>query len=92
MIPEKLKITGTFELRLNKDGEHATLVLRFGVMNDEIREWLKFTYCNDMLWRHHAGNLGAEGGTEYFSTILRSKYIHFLEHIQGNQYCIREDE
>jgi hypothetical protein len=85
-----MTIKGTFELSLN-GGKHATF--KFNLPPDlpqEFKDWFHFTYCNDLLWRHHAGNVGASNGTEYFSMVQMDLYQKFLSKV-GDKYLIKEE-
>lgn len=83
-----MTVTGTFELSICDDGKHATVKFVFPEMTSDVRAWLRFTYCNDIVWRHHAGNIGSPGGVELFSMIRMDLYQKLFRHIHGDQFIV----
>ncbi len=81
----EVQVHGTFTLNLLPDGRYANLELHFAEPKSErLEEWLRFTYCNDLVWRHHA-SLGPD---QWFSLLRFELYRHLLQHIQGEQYLV----
>jgi hypothetical protein len=76
-----MKVKGTFEFFLNDDGKHASLVLKF---NEPVEDWLRFAYCNDLVWRIH----GMGGGEAWMSMIDIELYKKLFHHIHGDQYLV----
>jgi hypothetical protein len=82
-------IEGKFLLSVLEDGKHANI--KFSLPPDvpkEIEEWFHFIYCNDIVWRHFAGNLGCSNGVEYFATVDMDLYRKYFNHINGEQYLV----
>jgi hypothetical protein len=91
-----MKIKGEIELFINEDGEHANMILRFvSPISEEIRDWIEFAYCNDLVWRvhGHGGRSDNISGEEvWISTVDRALYLHLFKHIKEKQYIVPGSE
>jgi hypothetical protein len=84
-MPNDILVEGTFKLSILSDGKHVNMRLTFSEPQpEELKQWLKFTYCNDLVWRHHAGG----GSNHWFSTVTMDLYRKLFRHVQGEQYLV----
>jgi hypothetical protein len=80
-------VSGTFDLLLEPDGEHAHLIFNFPPdLPEDVKTWLRFTYCNDIVWRHHQRLPICEH--EWFSTVKMDLYRKYFRHVHGQQYLV----
>ena len=80
-------VSGTFTMDILPDGNHVNMKMEFPAgEREKITQWLKFAYCNDLVWRVHA--MQGDGSLIWMSTVTHEMYRHLFRHISGDQYLI----
>lgn len=86
-MKDKDRITGRFTMSVLDDGQHVNMLMEPDPESLEAFErWLKFAYCNDLVWRVHA--MHGDGATAWMSTVKMEIYRKLFRHIGGDQYMV----